>query len=99
MVKDLTIALFAMTAGFTASGIVANLYRILARKPDGAIGQTAHLVVMVVAGPNVLFENAATSMRAKSCSAVAFWLASAVAGYWSFVLGLFLLNIAIVLTR
>jgi hypothetical protein len=100
MVKDLMIALFAMTAGFTASGIVANSYRLaFAKTPEGTVGQTAHLMVMVVAGPNVLFENAANSMRAKSCSAVAFWLASAVAGYWSFVLGLFLLNIVIVLTR
>ncbi len=100
MGRELTIALFAMTAGFTASGIVANLYRLLQKKqPESTAGQTAHLAIMVVAGPNVLFENAATSMRAKTCSKVAFWLASAVAGYWSFVLGLFLLNVVVVVTR
>lgn len=95
MVRDLTVVLFAMTSGFTVSGIVANLYRLMVKKPEGAIAQTVHLVVMVFAGPNVLFENAATAMRARTCSRTAFGLASAVAGYWSFVLGLFLLNVVL----
>jgi hypothetical protein len=51
--------------------------------------------VMVLAGPTVLFENAANSFRSKKCSGIAFWLAVAVAGYWSFALGLFMLNIYI----
>ena len=48
---------------------------------------------MVFAGPNVLFENAATSFRAKDCSSFAFWLAAAISGYWSFALGMFVLQI------
>ena len=95
MVRDLLVVLFAITAGFTASGIVANIYRLLARKPENPLEKTAYIAVMVVAGPNVLFENAATSVRAKSCSKVAFFLAAAVTAYWSFALGLFILNVAI----
>lgn len=97
MIHYLTVALFAMTAGFTASGITANLYRILAEKPQSVVGKTAYIAVMVVAGPSVLFENAAKSFRAKGCSAFAFWLAAAIAGYWSFVLGLFVLEVSLTL--
>jgi hypothetical protein len=95
MVRDLLVVLFAMTAGFTASGLVANTYRLLAKKPASLFEKTTYIAVMVVAGPNVLFENAATAVRAKSCSKVAFFLAAGVTGYWSFALGLFILNVAI----
>ena len=97
MLHDLAAALFAITAGFTASGIVANLYRILAKEPESKGGKTVYFAVMVVAGPNVLFEKAANKFRTKACSMVAFWLATAVSAYWSFVIGLFVLNISLAL--
>ncbi|HEX2590085.1 MAG TPA: hypothetical protein VHL34_01235 [Rhizomicrobium sp.] len=93
--RDLLVVMFAVTAGFTASGLVANTYRLLARKPETNAEKTAYIAVMVLAGPNVLFENAATSVRAKSCSRVAFFLAAAVTSYWSFVIGLFILDLAL----
>ena len=89
----LIIILFAIAIGFTASGITANIYRLIAKKPESLSARIVYAGVMVVAGPNVLFENAANSFKAKKCSGVAFWLAAAIAGYWSFVLGLFVLNI------
>jgi hypothetical protein len=94
MVKDLAVVMFAMAAGFTLSGIVANLYGLLMGQ---AAGEDPHLLVMVVAGPNVLLQGATKSMRAQSLSQPLFWLASAVAGYWSFVLGLFILNLVVAL--
>ena len=98
MLREFTIVLFAMTAGFTVSGIVSNLYRIVvANKPKDLAGRTAYIAVMVVAGPNVLFENAAQSVRAKSCTKSAFWLAAAICAYWSFALGLFVLNVSLAL--
>jgi len=48
---------------------------------------------MVVAGPNVLFENATLSFRTKACSSFAFWLAAAISAYWSFALGLLIIQI------
>jgi hypothetical protein len=89
----LIIILFAIAIGFTASGITSNCYRLIAKKPESLQARLVYAGVMVVAGPNVLFENAATSFKAKKCSSIAFWLAAAVAGYWSFFLGLLLLNI------
>ncbi len=94
MAKDLAVVMFAMAAGFTLSGIVANLYRLLTRQDAS---EEPHLLLMVVAGPNVLLHGAAKSLRAQSVSRPLFWLASAVAGYWSFVLGLFLLNVVVAL--
>ena len=94
MVKDFVVVMFAMAAGFTLSGIVESLYRLVARQPAN---EEPHLLVMVVAGPNVLLQGAAKSMRRQNLSQPMFWLAAAVAGYWSFVLGLFLLNLVVAL--
>ncbi len=92
---DIVVVLYAVTAGFTASGITANLYRLLASKPQSTPARITYLAVMAVAGPSVLFENAATSFRSKSCSRLAFWLAAAICAYWSLAIGLLVLNVAL----
>ncbi|HEY7979068.1 MAG TPA: hypothetical protein VID67_12820 [Rhizomicrobium sp.] len=94
-VYNLQLFLFAMTGGFAISGIVANAYRLLAPKPETDGTKAAYYIVMVVAGPSVLFDNAARSWRKKACSAVAFWLAAALSAYWSFIIGLFGLSLAL----
>lgn len=93
MLHGILIILFAIAFGFTASGITANLYRLIAGKPESMAAKIVYAGVMVLAGPNVLFENAANKFRAKKCSSLAFWLAAAVAGYWSFGVGLLVLNL------
>ena len=94
MYRDIFVVAFATLAGFTASGILANIYRLIAKKPETNAGRMGYLAVMVIAGPNVLFENAAASFRAKDCSSFAFWLAATISAYWSFGLGLFIMEIA-----
>jgi fucose permease len=89
----LIIVLFAIAIGFTASGITANTYKLIAKKPESLQARIVYAGVMILAGPSVLFENAATSFRSKKCSSIAFWLAATVAGYWSFVVGLFVLSL------
>ncbi|HEX3430597.1 MAG TPA: hypothetical protein VHT03_06895 [Rhizomicrobium sp.] len=90
---DLVVALFALSSGFTASGIIACIYRMLAGDKGSSLGRAAYVALMIFAGPNVLFENAAKAWREKSCSAVAFWLAAAVSGYWSFAIGLLVIQL------
>jgi hypothetical protein len=97
VVHDFVVALFALAAGFTASGIMANLYRLVATDKGSSLGRAAYVAVMIFAGPNVLFENAAKAWRAKSCSAVAFWLAAAVSGYWSLAIGLLVIQLGVAL--
>lgn len=94
---DLVLALFALAAGFTASGIMANFYRLVATDAASSVGRAAFVAVMIFAGPNVLFENAAKAWREKSCSAVAFWVAAAVSGYWSLAIGLLVIQLGIAL--
>jgi hypothetical protein len=97
-VNNLEVFLFAMTGGFAVSGIVANLYRLLVATPQQTGGgRASYYIVMVVAGPSVLFDNAARSWRAKGCSALAFWLAAVISAYWSFIIGLFGMNLALAL--
>jgi len=93
----LVVALFALAAGFTASGIMANFYRMVATDKTSSLGRAAYVAVMIFAGPNVLFENAARAWRTKSCSAIAFWLAAAVSGYWSLAIGLLVIQLGLTL--
>jgi len=95
MLHNAMVALFALASGFTASGIVANLYRLLVKKTESWASKAGYFAVMTVAGPSVLFDNAARTWRKKGCSATAFWLAAAVSSYWSFALGLFVLQLAL----
>jgi hypothetical protein len=97
MFHSAAVLLFAITAGFTASGIVSNLYRLIAGERKEGIGRTVYYASLVIAGPSVLFENAAKAWREKSCSRLAFWLAAAVAGYWSLALGLCIIEVALAL--
>jgi hypothetical protein len=95
--RNLMIACFAIAAGFTASGISANLYRLLVKDAATSLGRAVYVAVMIFAGPNVLFESAARAWRKKSCSAVAFWLATALVGYWSLALGMLFIQVGLAL--
>jgi hypothetical protein len=96
MIHNLLVFLYALTGGLALSGIIANIYRLLtAKKSETKSGRTAYYIVMVVAGPTVLLDNAARSWRTKSCSTIAFWLAAALSAYWSFIIGLFAMSIAL----
>lgn len=96
MAHDFMVVLFSIAVGLTASGIAANIYRLLGQKPETLSARVGYLAVMVVAGPSVLFDNAARAWRRKNCSALAFWLAAAIAGYWSLAIGLLVLSVALV---
>jgi hypothetical protein len=91
-VKQALELLFAVAGGLTLSGIAANFYRILARKPVSRAETMIYYAVMSVAGPSVLFNNATRSFRGNDCSTAAYVFAVTVAGYWSFALGLLILT-------
>ena len=93
--RDLTVLLFALTGGLTLSGIAANIYRLLARKPESRGETVLYYAVMTFAGASVLLENATRSYRKKDCSAPAYGFAVAIVGYWCFILGVGILSIAV----
>lgn len=89
--------LFALAAGITASGLIANIYRLVAGEPTTKLGTAAYYAVMVVAGPAILAGNSTRSFRKKQCSKAAYMMALAVSGYWSFAMGVFVLSLALAL--
>lgn len=89
------ILLFAFAGGLALSGIVANLYRILAYRPRGPVGRLCHYTVMALAGPSVLLDNSTRSFHARGCSLAAYGFAVAVAGYWAMLIGAIILELAL----
>ncbi|HKQ11254.1 MAG TPA: hypothetical protein VJS85_08705 [Rhizomicrobium sp.] len=85
--------LFSLGAGITASGLLASIYRLVAREPKTKIETILHYAVMVIAGPAVLASNSTKSYRDKQCSKTAYALAIALSGYWSFVTGVVILSV------
>jgi hypothetical protein len=92
---ELTLVLFAVTAGFTASAIAANLYRVSGAKADSDRGRTIRLIVMSIAGPSVIFETAMQGYLSKQWTPITFGLATAGVCYWSLVIGLLILDIVV----
>ena len=90
-----TVLLFAIAAGATLSGIIANLYRLAASRQKSTLNTIVHCAVMVFAGPVVLAENSTKAFRKKSCSIAAWSLAMALSAYWSFAMGVLVLSVAI----
>jgi hypothetical protein len=93
--KDLIVLMFALTGGLTLSGIIANIYRMFAHKPEGRGAKVLYYAVMAFAGASVLLENATRSYRKKDCSAPAYGFAIAIVGYWCFILGLGVISVAV----
>lgn len=93
----LALTFFAIAAGFTVSGIAANLYMLvchgLRTGSEGRLFRVVRAAVMIVAGPNVLFKSALGSVREKKWSLFYFWIVIALVGYWSFAIGLLVLNV------
>jgi hypothetical protein len=85
--------LFSFASGLTVSGLVANLYRILARKPRSRAERLCQYTVMALAGPSVLLDNSTRSFHAKHCSAAAYGFAVAVSGYWAVLIGAVILEL------
>jgi hypothetical protein len=94
---DLIVLLFTIAAGMTASGILASLYRMVATEPQTWVGTCLHYVVMVIAGPVVLISNSTKSFREKQCSKPAYALAMALGAYWSFVTGVLIVSLAVII--
>ena len=93
--RNLLLLLFSLAGGLTLSGIVANIYRLLAKKPESRAETYAYYGVMLLAGPSVLLDNSTRSFRKKECSRAAYGFALGLAAYWSFMLGAILLEMAL----
>lgn len=93
--KSFLIVMYSITAGLTLSGIIANLYRLLANEPKNAAQNVVYYAVMVFGGPSVLFDNATRSFRKKECSGFGLTVALGLATWWAMILGAILLDIVV----
>jgi hypothetical protein len=93
--QSILLILFAIAVGLTLSGIVANLYRLLASEPNSAVQNCVYYAVMVFAGPSVLFDNATRTFRKKECSTLGWAVALGLATYWAMILGAILLDVVV----
>lgn len=89
-----------VTAGFVASGLIAAIYRVLSGKgeyapqPTTEAGKLAAVGLTIFTGPSVLTFNALKADSAEQPRAY-LMVVFAVAGLWSYVLGLFVVTLAI----
>ena len=93
--RSFLLVLFTIAGGLTLSGIVANLYRLIATKPKSGGETWIYYAVMVLAGPSVLFDNATRSFRKKECTRMAWVFALGLATYWAMVLGAILFEVVV----
>lgn len=87
------IVLFAVASGFTASGIVASLYRLSGAAAESQQGKLLRTAVLVIAGPTVIFEAAVSALLKKEWSPIVFWFVITGISYWSLGIGLLILDV------
>jgi len=68
--------LFVLTLGLTASGIVANLYRIVAPANETSLSHPLRIIVLAFSGPSEILESAIQGRIARQQSTASFWLPS-----------------------
>lgn len=98
--REALLLLLIIASGFVASGLIASLYRFLSGKaeyapaPTTEAGRLAAVGLTIFTGPAVLTFNALKADPAEQPRAYLI-VAFSVAALWSYVLGLFIVSLAI----
>jgi len=85
--------LFAVAFGFTASGVVAALYRLSGMNTQTQSGKIVGTAVLFLAGPTIIFQMAMNGLREKAWKPLMCWIVVAGLTYWSLGIGLLILDI------
>ncbi len=98
--REAILLVMIVAAGFVASGLIAAIYRVLsgkgeyALKPTTEAGRLAAVGLTIFTGPAVLTFNALKADQSGQPRAY-LMIVIVVAGLWSYVLGLFIVGLAI----
>jgi hypothetical protein len=91
---------FATATGFVAAGLTGSFYRLVTRKPpsfqvwsESTVGQLGGIATLIFAGPNVILRNALRAQVFENRPPAWMLLSAAIALMWSFLSGVFLLNL------
>lgn len=94
--------LFIIAMGFSAGGIVVNLYQCLTGSRAGFqvhlesfLSRVAYVPVIMFGGPMILMRNAINGRAMDGRPAVFLFLSGFIALTWSFICGLFVVHLAL----
>jgi hypothetical protein len=91
---EFLVFLYSIASGLAVSGIVANIYWLLAKPKDGEQG-IAHWLIMAIAGPTVWIDRTTRSFLSGKFTKAIYALMIAGCLYWAFVIGLFTVSVAL----
>ncbi|NVK34022.1 MAG: hypothetical protein HWE23_06060 [Rhodobacteraceae bacterium] len=102
MLRELLIALYIGCAGFCCAGVIGSLYQLLTNKPpkfqfdvESLFGSLMAMALMLLAGPFIIMRNAIRGRRIEGRPIGWLVASSTIAGMWSIISGLFVVQVAI----
>jgi hypothetical protein len=95
MLNGFALVVFAIAAGFTISGITANIYWLCGVGNESIGERVLSAAVIVIAGPCMIFDRALKGRTSNNWTPAAFWVTAALALYWSLGLGLLVIDVAL----
>lgn len=94
---------FSLATGVVTAGLVGSLYRLITNKPpsfqmwqETTIGLIGGVATLVFAGPGVIMRNALRAQVIENRPPAWLALSSILAGGWSFMVGVFILNLLMI---
>lgn len=105
MLSSVGVFLLCIAAGYVTSALLSNLIRLVTGKtistrtaPKSDFGRALALGVVTFTGPATLFENALAAQAKGEAPKPYLFLSLALVLAWSFLLGLFVVQVWIALT-
>lgn len=98
--QNILVLTLICASGFVASGAIASFYALVTRsegyvlKPKSDAGRLAAVGLTIFTGPAVLLMNAWNGKSDDQPKSYV-WIVSAIALLWSYVLGLFVVSLAL----
>jgi len=100
---ELLVLFMTIAVGFVAAGLVSSLYQATTQKQisfqmweENTTGLAVGVLALVVAGPNVILRNALRAQVIEHRPPMWLGLSAMISSAWSFLVGLFILNLLII---
>ena len=100
---ELLVLFMTIAVGFVAAGLVSSLYQATTQKQisfqmweENTTGLAVGVLALVVAGPNVILRNALRAQVIEHRPPMWLGLSAMISSVWSFLVGLFILNLLII---
>ncbi|MEQ9146437.1 MAG: hypothetical protein RLO08_18965 [Parvibaculaceae bacterium] len=99
----MTAFILTLATGIVTAGLVASFYRLVTNKPpsfqmwqETTMGLIGGVATLVLAGPSVIMRNALRAQVIENRPPAWLVLSALLAGLWSFMVGIFVLNLLLV---